>query len=92
MNKADINYSSKTIVQASHLKLQIKSLAIRKDKHTLFSLDIEAFYPLVMYGLLERAIKFFSSLLGEKKKAKTKECLNCIWNGQYSAHVYQQVL
>jgi hypothetical protein len=45
MDDAGINYSRKTIVQASHLKTQIESLDIRKDKHTLFSLDIEAFYP-----------------------------------------------
>jgi hypothetical protein len=59
------DYSKKTIVQAAHLKLQIKSLRIKKDKHTIYSLDIEAFYLLVTYALVERAIDFFSISLGE---------------------------
>jgi hypothetical protein len=46
MDEAGINYSRKTIVQASHLKTQIKSLGIRKDRHMSFSLDIKAFYLL----------------------------------------------
>jgi hypothetical protein len=33
-----INYSKKTIVQASQLKLQIESFGIKKDKHMMFSL------------------------------------------------------
>jgi hypothetical protein len=45
VDKAGINYTRKTIVQASHLKTQIESLNIKRDKHTVFSLDIEAFYP-----------------------------------------------
>jgi hypothetical protein len=60
MDDAGINYSKKTIVQASHLKLQIESLKIKKEERTMFSLDIEAFYPLVTYGLVERAINFFA--------------------------------
>jgi threonine synthase len=45
MDEVSINCSRKNNVQASHLKTQIESLGIRKDKHTLFSLAIEAFYP-----------------------------------------------
>jgi hypothetical protein len=41
----------------------------------IFSLDTKAFYPLVKYGIVKRAIKFFSCLLGEKQKAKIKVCL-----------------
>jgi hypothetical protein len=78
MDEGEVNYSRKTIIQASDLKCQIESLGIRKDRHTIFSLDIEAIYPLVTYGLVERAIKFFSHLLGEKQKAKIKVCLKII--------------
>jgi hypothetical protein len=39
----------------------------------IFSLDIKAFYPSVMYGLAERAIDFFSRSLGEKEKVMIKE-------------------
>jgi hypothetical protein len=41
-------------------------------------LDIEAFYPSVTYGLVERAINFFARSLGEKEKAKIKECLKMV--------------
>jgi hypothetical protein len=58
MDKAEVNYSRKTFIQASHLKLQIKSLSIRKGRHMIFSLDIEAFHPFVTYGLIKRAIEF----------------------------------
>jgi hypothetical protein len=34
MDEAEVNYSRKTIVQASHLKHQIESVGIRKDRHT----------------------------------------------------------
>jgi hypothetical protein len=81
MDQAKVNYSRKTIVQASHLKLQIESLSIRKDRHTMFSLDISrpcSFYPSVTYCLLKRAIEFSSHSLGEKEKAKIKVCLKKI--------------
>jgi hypothetical protein len=78
IDKAGIIYTKKTIIQASHLKTQIESLNIKRDKHTIFSLDIEAFYPSVTYGLVERAIEFFSRTMGEKDKATINECLKMI--------------
>jgi hypothetical protein len=78
MDEAEVNYRRKTIIQASHLKRQIESLlGIRKDRHTIFSLDIKAFYPSVTYGLAERAIAFSPFCL-KKKKAKIKVCLEMI--------------
>jgi hypothetical protein len=72
-DNAEVNYSRKTIIQASHLKCQIESLSIRKDRqHMISSLDIKAFYQSVIYGLVERAIDFFFHSLGEKQKAKIK--------------------
>jgi hypothetical protein len=83
IDNAGIKYSKKTRIQASHLKTQIESLGIKKDKQMIFSLDIEAFYPSVMYGLVERAIDFFSRSLGEKEKAKIRDCLKMVafWMG-----------
>jgi hypothetical protein len=59
------------------LKLQIESLGIKKDKHMIFSLDIEAVYSSVTYSLVKRAINLFSRSLGEEK-AKIKECLKIV--------------
>ena len=78
IDDAVINYSKKIIVQALHLKLQIESLGIKKDKHIISSLHIKAFYPLVTYGLVERAIELFSRSLEKKEKAQIKGCLKMI--------------
>jgi hypothetical protein len=72
MEEAQLNYSRKTIIPASDLKCQIESIGIRKDRHTIFSLDIEAFYPLVTYGLVERTIEFFLPFPWRKTKGKNK--------------------
>jgi hypothetical protein len=40
----------------------------------IFSLDIEVFYPSVTYGLVD----FFSRSLGEKERAKIRECLKMV--------------
>jgi hypothetical protein len=74
-DEAEVNYSWKTMLQPSDLNRRIESLSIRKDRHTIFSLDIEAFYPSVTCGLVERAIEFVSHSLGEKQKVKIKVCL-----------------
>jgi hypothetical protein len=55
----------------SSMEIQIKYIVnisflsnlLRTQPIGTFLLDIEAFYPSVMYGLVERAIKFVSSSL-----------------------------
>ena len=68
VDEAGINYSRKTITQASDLKLKLDALEIKKDKHTIFSLDIEAFYPSVTYGLVVRAIILFQVSRSERER------------------------
>jgi hypothetical protein len=84
MDEAEVNNSRKTIVQAADLKCQIESLGIRKDRHTVFSLYIQAFYPLVTYGLVERAIAFSPICLGKDKSMPQNDS---IWNGQHFVDV-----
>jgi hypothetical protein len=86
--------SKKTIVQASHLKTQIESLGIRRDKHMIFSLDIEAFYPSVTYGLVKRVIDFSPDLWGGEREGKDQRVPqnDCIWDGQHFVDFSGQVL
>jgi hypothetical protein len=54
------DYMKKTIVQASHAKHMLEKLHINKSRNTVFSLDIECFYPLVTYSLVEITINYFA--------------------------------
>jgi hypothetical protein len=53
-----INYSKKTIMQASHLKEELETLGIHKDECTLFSIsaDASAMYPSIKFGMVKRAV------------------------------------
>jgi hypothetical protein len=66
MEEAGINYSRKTIVQASHLKTQIKSMGIRMDSHMIFSIDN------VWSGQKGNCI--FLQLIGRKAKGNGSKC------------------
>jgi hypothetical protein len=64
---AKINYMAKTIIQASHAKDQLERLHINKKNNTVFSLDIESFYPSVTYSLVETTTNYFSKNLPMKE-------------------------
>jgi hypothetical protein len=53
-----VNYMKKAIVQASHAKGTLEQLFINKSSHTVFSLDIESFFPSVTYSLVEMVTSF----------------------------------
>ena len=55
-----INYTRKTIIEAAHLKSELETLNITDEKFTIFSLDIEAFYPSTKFKVVERAVKYFA--------------------------------
>jgi hypothetical protein len=76
-----VNYMKKTIVQASHAKGTLEKLSINKSSHTVFSLDIESFYPSVPYSLVEIAINYFAEKLPMKEKLTIQECLKCVHFG-----------
>jgi hypothetical protein len=78
---AKINYMAKPITQASHAKDQLERLHIKKKKNTVFSLDIESFYPSVTYSLVETATNYFSKNLPMKEILMIRECLKLIHFG-----------
>jgi cell division septal protein FtsQ len=49
LDSNNVNYSKRTIIQASDLKAQLDSLHIQQDDVTIISLDIEAMYPSIKW-------------------------------------------
>jgi hypothetical protein len=72
--EAKIHYSKKTIVQASSVKSHLKTLGMNKS-HTLISLDIESFYHLVMFPLVQKVVTFYTQKLPMKDKLMVRQCL-----------------
>ena len=48
-DKEKINYSRRTIIQASDLKIVLESMTLNNNEVTTISLDIEAMYPLITF-------------------------------------------
>lgn len=59
MDRNQIIYNRKTIIQASHLKTELEGIGITKDSNTITSIDIEAMYPNVMFSHIEDAVEYF---------------------------------
>ena len=59
LDKNQVNYSRKTIVQATHLKEDLEKLPIDSTKHTIMSIDAEKMYPSVKFTQIERAVNVF---------------------------------
>jgi hypothetical protein len=71
----------KTIIQVSHAKNGLEKLHINNSCNTIFSLDIESFYPSVTYSLVEITINCFATDLPMKDKLMIRECLKLIHFG-----------
>ena len=74
LDKNQVNYSGWTIQQASDLKQKLETLNISCDKTTIISLDIENMYPSIKYGLVKKAIDYFTSLFTPDEKATIEVC------------------
>jgi hypothetical protein len=59
-DEAKINYTRKTIVQASTAKKTLELLGIRKSAHALISLDIMKLYPSVTYRLMGKTVLHYA--------------------------------
>jgi hypothetical protein len=72
---------AKTISQASHAKDQLERRHINKKNNTVFSLDIESFYPSITCSLVETATNYFSKNLPMKEILIIREWLKVIHFG-----------
>jgi hypothetical protein len=94
LDNAGINYTRKTIVQASAAKRTLEKLGITNETHTVISLDIVKFYPSVTYRLVEKVVNHYAKDLPLKDRlTMIRESLRLIkWNGHHIDNLQWQVL
>ena len=78
MDKNEINYKQKTIIQASDLKDKLEGLGIKNNEHTIVSMDIEVMYPSVSFRMVEKAVVFFLKDCPEEDKQLARRCLDML--------------
>ena len=62
----------------SDLKEKLEKIGIKKKDATIISLDIEAMYPSIKYGVVKKAVNYFSKNLSTDERATIKDCLKMI--------------
>ena len=77
-DKENVNYSRKTIIQASDLKIDLESMKLNRNEVTTISLDIEAMYPSITFNMVRKAIEFFAKNLNDEQKVIITDCLKMI--------------
>jgi len=75
---------SKTIIQASDLKENLKNQGITCNNSTIVSMDAEDFYPSVRLKLVRKAVYHSSKDLPEEDQITIKHCLDLIKFGMQS--------
>ena len=80
MDRDKINYTRKTIIQASDLKVKLEGLDINNNnkEHTIVSMDIEVMYPSVSFKMVAKAVEFFLRDCPEEDKVLAQSCLDMI--------------
>ncbi len=73
-----IEYSKKTIIQASDLKEAIQNQGINCGGYTIVSIDAKAFYPSVKFSLVRKAVHFYAKGLPEDDWIKIEQCLDMV--------------
>lgn len=63
----DINPMKRTIIQSSHLKMQLEGLDLKADNCTICSLDIVDMYPSIQHKLIRKSIEHYSRNLSEEE-------------------------
>lgn len=74
----DVNYGQKNLVQASDLKEKLESIKLDANDTTIVSIDAEMMYPSIKYGLIKKAIKYYSSELNDHEAELVDTCLDLI--------------
>ena len=80
LDKNNVWYGKHNIVQAVDLKeeLEFFSDEIKKGQSTIISINAEAMYPSIKYGLIEKAIWFYARDLSDDEKETIKNCLQLL--------------
>ncbi len=78
LDRNNVIYTNKTIVQASHLKHQLEQLDTSRSNNTIASIDAKAMYPSVKYDHIKRAVEFYSRGLPEEDINTIQRCLEMV--------------
>jgi GIY-YIG catalytic domain len=84
LDENNIDYASRTIIQASDLKQKLENMDIRYDNSTIISIDAVDYYPSIKFKLVKKAVYFFSKDLNDEDQMKIEDCLDMIKFGMSS--------
>lgn len=73
-----LEYGSRNLVQASDLKDLLERKNYRANKCTIASIDAEMMYPSIKFGLIKKAVEYYSCNLQEEDKKMINVCLEMI--------------
>ena len=65
-------------------KFENSCLNLKKDECTIFSFDAEAMYPSIKFGLIKKAVEYFSENLTIEEENTINQCLDLIKFGMNS--------
>ena len=82
LEKAKVNYSCVSIVQASDLKERLKYLKIKRDGLTIASVDAVNIYPSLKFSSIRKAVRFFLRKLNAASKKTINPLLELILFGK----------
>ena len=90
LDKNEVNYSRKTIIQASDLKEKLEKLNIQQSNNTIISFDCEKMYPSVKFIQIRRATAYFLRDASQEDKAAAERCLEMVKFGIANTLVQSQ--
>ena len=77
-----VNYSRHTIIQASNVARKIDQMTIKRENHTIISIDAQKMYPSIQAGMIEIAVNCFlgkaNRELTKRENDKVNKCLEFI--------------
>ena len=78
LDKAKVNHSRVSIVQAYNLRKIIEELKVKRDEVTIASVDTINMYPSIKISTIKNAVRFFVIKLNAATKKTINLCLELI--------------
>ena len=69
------------------MKNDLETLGIKKSKHGFSSIDAEKMYPSIKFGMIKKAVDFFSKNLKKEEKETIAKCLDMIKFGMSTTFI-----
>jgi hypothetical protein len=86
----NINFDTRTIVQASSLKENLEILGLKQNNCVIASVDAEAMYPSIKFDLIKKASEYYSKNINDENEVdKINKCLDLIKFGMNTSTLIQ---